>query len=135
MTLEVKIVEDVTLEQVTETLWRERELLERLAFKLDVERLLAESGGSRWQARAGREVDLILDEVRRTELLRAVQCDAVATTLGAAPGATLRTLAAAAAEPWRTILGDHHGALCAATAEVTGAARRRGPHRTLEGAW
>ena len=42
---------------VSNILWRERNLLELLAFKLDAERLLARAGRTRWLARADHEVE------------------------------------------------------------------------------
>ncbi len=109
------------LAEVSETLWRERELLDLLLFKVEEEALLLAADRTRWLDRAAREVDMLLVELRRTELLRAVQTDDVALELGLAPGATLRQLVAAAPEPWTTILDDHRRALLAATAEVAAA--------------
>ena len=115
---------DAGLAALSETLWHERELLEQLAFKLDVERVLVESGSARWIDRAAAEVDQVLDEVRRTEVVRAVQVDDVAGALGLRAGATLRVLAAAAGDAWAMVLEDHRRALTAATAAVSAAASR-----------
>jgi len=46
------------LNEVSNILWRERNLLELLAFKLDAERLLARAGRTRWLARADHEVEV-----------------------------------------------------------------------------
>jgi hypothetical protein len=113
------------LPEASETLWRERELLDLLLFKLEEEALLVDAGRTRWLDRAAREVDLLLVELRRTELLRAVQTDDAALGLGLGAGATLRQLVDVAPEPWATILDDHRRALLAATAEL--AALTRGP--------
>lgn len=118
------------MQQLSDILWRERELLELLIFKLDVEEVLAASGRTRWAARAAREVDLLLDEIRRTEVLRAVHTEALAGQQGLGVGPTLSELTAAAPEPWSSILADHRSALLAATAEVT-AADDRARHRRL----
>ena len=115
---------DAGLAAVSETLWRERELLELLTFKLDVERVLAESGSSRWLDHSAREVDLLLEEVRRTELFRAAQVDDIAGALGLAPGTTLRAMAAAAGDTWAMVLEDHRRELTTATAAVSAAASR-----------
>ncbi len=90
------------LAEVSSTLWRERELLELLLFKLEEEQLLLASGRSRWLSRATREVEVLLEEIRRTELLRAVQVDEAALELGLGPGPSLRELADAAQEPWHS---------------------------------
>ena len=47
------------------------------------------------------------------ELLRAMESELLAETLGLLPSASLLELAAAAPEPWSTILADHRGALLA----------------------
>ena len=113
------------LAEVSDTLWRERELLELLVFKLDVEQLLADIGERRCREWAAREVDLLLEQLRCTELLRAIQTDEVAAALGLAPGATLQALADAAGEPWRSILREHRQALLDWTAQVSARGTRR----------
>ena len=60
------------LAEVSSTLWRQRELLELLLFKLEEEQVLLTSGRTRWLARATREVEVVLEEIRRAELLRAL---------------------------------------------------------------
>jgi hypothetical protein len=106
------------LAEVSSTLWRERELLELLLFKLEEEQLLLASGRTRWLARATREVEVVLEEIRRAELLRGVQVDEAAGTVGLAAGPSLRQLADAAGEPWRSLLHEHRHAFLAATAEI-----------------
>ncbi len=106
------------LAEVTSTLWRERELLELLLFKLEEEQLILTSGRTRWLARATREVEAVLDEVRRAELLRSVQVDEVVAELGIEAAPSLNALAAAAPEPWATILRNHRDAFLTATAEI-----------------
>jgi flagellar biosynthesis/type III secretory pathway chaperone len=107
------------LAEVTSTLWRERELLELLLFKLEEEQLLLAGGRTRWLTRATREVETVLEELRRAELLRAVQVDEAALELGLEPNPSLEVLAAATDEPWQTILRDHRQAFLTATAEIS----------------
>ena len=114
------------LAEVSTALWRERELLELLLFKLEQVRLVRRSGRTRWLARATREVHIVQQEIQRAELLRAA---AVATTarelgLGAAP--SLSQLAESAEDPWPDLLRGHHAALLDLTAELA-----RGPDRTV----
>jgi hypothetical protein len=106
------------LAEVSSTLWRERELLELLLFKLEEEQLLLASGRSRWLARATHEVEVVLGEIRRAELLRSVQVDEAAIEMGLPPNPSLRVLAEATDEPWRTLLLDHRQAFLTATAEI-----------------
>lgn len=108
-----EVVENLSL-----ILWRERELLETLLFKLEQEQLVLASGRTRWLPRAAREVEAVLDTLRETELLRAVAADDAARSLGMTANPSLRALAEASAEPWRTILLDHREAFVGFTREV-----------------
>jgi hypothetical protein len=107
------------VEELSLILWRERELLETLRYKLEVERLVLESGTARWLAVAAREVEGVLDTIRETELLRAAVADEAAASLGMATNPSLRALAEACSEPWRTILLDHRDAFLEHTREIT----------------
>ena len=48
------------MEKLSLVLWRERELLEELHYRLEVEQLVLASGRSRWLAHATRDVDALL---------------------------------------------------------------------------
>lgn len=108
----------LTVEDLSLILWRERELLETLLYKLQIEKLVLSSGDSKWLAIAAREVESVLESIRETELLRAVAADEAAATIGLASNPSLKVLAEAAAEPWRSILLDHRTAFLAYTAEI-----------------
>lgn len=109
--------------EVSSILWRERELLDLLLFKLEEEQLLLAAGRTRWLAHATREVEMVLGEMKRAELGRAVEVEAVAASLGMQPGVSLRELAEAAPPPWSGILREHRSAFLAATQEITALAR------------
>jgi hypothetical protein len=107
------------LREVSAILWRERHLLELLLFKLDEEQLVLAAGRTRWLPRATREVEMVLEEMRQTELERAVEVSRLAVDLGLPAGASLRQLADAAPEPWEGILTEHRQAFLTLTDEVT----------------
>jgi len=107
------------LREVSAILWRERHLLELLLFKLDEEQLVLAAGRTRWLARATREVEMVLEEIRQTELERAVEVARVAVDLGLPAGASLRQLAEAAPPPWQGMLAEHRQAFLTLTDEVT----------------
>lgn len=106
------------MEDLSLVLWRERELLDTLLFKLEIERLVLASGSSRWLAATAREVELVLESIRQTEVLRSVAADAVAASLGLSANPSLRALAESVAEPWRSILLDHRTAFVDYTREL-----------------
>ena len=116
----------MSMEDLSLVLWRERELLETLLYKLEVEKLVLATRSTRWLASAAREVELVLETIRETELLRAVAADAAAARLGLASNPSLRALAEAVGEPWHTILMDHHKAFVSCTRDLveTAAANR-----------
>jgi hypothetical protein len=95
------------MEKLSQILWRERELLDGLLFKLVVEQLVLSSGRTRWLMRAANEVELILEELRRTEILRAVAADEAAASIGLEENSSLAALAEALDEPWQSIMIDH----------------------------
>src|SRR5688500_16797740 len=63
-------------------LWRERELLEMLLFKLEEEQLLLTAGTTRWLTFATREVEQVLERLRQTGLERAVAVSSLAVAWG-----------------------------------------------------
>jgi hypothetical protein len=106
------------LNEVSTVLWRERKLLELLAFKLEEERLILMSGRTRWLYHAVREVELVLEQIKAAELVRAVTVDGAAGALGLGSVPGLRALAEAAPEPWSTIFFKHRTAFLELTQEV-----------------
>jgi hypothetical protein len=107
------------LADLSSILWRERELLELLLFKLEEEQLVLAGGRSRWLAHATREVEMVLDQIRRTEVVRAAEVEAIGVQLGLGSNASLTALADAAPAPWNELLAQHRNAFLTLTAEVS----------------
>ncbi|HET9419737.1 MAG TPA: flagellar export chaperone FlgN, partial [Nocardioides sp.] len=63
------------MERLSQVLWRERELLEELLFRLEVEQLVLASGRNRWLPAAAADVERLLHDLRRTEVMRAAAAD------------------------------------------------------------
>jgi hypothetical protein len=112
------------LRDVSNILWRERNLLELLAFKLDSERLLARAGRTRWLDRADHEVEMVLGELKAVELERGIQVEALGKELGLDDAATLLVLAETVPEEWSGILSEHRRALLELARDVDRSARR-----------
>jgi hypothetical protein len=106
------------MEKLSQILWRERELLETLLFKLEEEQLVLAAGRARWLSRAAHEVENVLETIRETEVLRAVVADEAAAELGLDHNPSLRSLAASVDEPWHSLLLDHHEAFTNLTHEI-----------------
>jgi uncharacterized SAM-binding protein YcdF (DUF218 family) len=108
----------ISRENLSSLLWRERELLAMLLFKLEVEQLILTGGKSQWLALAAREVESVLEGIRDVELLRAVCVDSVAAETGLEPGPSLAEIARASGEPWQAIWLDHREAFTTVTAQI-----------------
>jgi hypothetical protein len=106
------------MERLSLVLWRERELLETLHYKLEVEQLVLASSRSRWLMHAARDVDAVLTTIRETEVLRAVAADEAAAAIGMSSNPSLSALAEAADEPWGTILAEHREAFVQVTTDI-----------------
>lgn len=108
----------MSLNSVSIILWRERQLLDLLLFKLEEEQLLLAGGRVRWLAQAANEVETVLGEIKVAELARSVEVAAVAAEVGVGPDASLSELIAAAPAPWDDILKDHRDAFLHMTQEI-----------------
>lgn len=108
-----------SLENLSSLLWRERELLELLLYKLEVEQLVLTGGRQQWLAAAAREVEDVLEEIRDVELLRAVCVDGAAADLGLPSAPSLAEIAQACSEPWRGIWLDHRESFTTVTTQIT----------------
>jgi transposase len=108
----------MSLSEVSNILWRERQLLELLVFKLEEEQLVLASGRTRWLSHATREVETILEEIKRVELERAMAVAGSAGELGMSDTPSLRELAAIAPAPWDGIFAEHRRALLLLAQEI-----------------
>lgn len=108
----------MSMEDLSSVLWRERELLDTLLYKLEVEQLVLAGGRTHWLAVAAREIDDVLDQIRDIELLRAVELDVVAAELGLDPAPGLHEVADRCEEPWRGIWLDHRAAFTTVAASI-----------------
>lgn len=102
----------------SDVLWRQRNLLELLLFKLEEERLIVRAGLSRWLPRATHEVELVVGELQLIQEATRTALDGVAPDLGLPPGRSLTEVAAAAPAPWGGLLERHQEAIALATVEI-----------------
>jgi hypothetical protein len=105
--------------ELSAQLWRERELLELLLFKLEEEQLLLTAGKSRWISHATREVEQVMERMRAVGLARTVEVASLAEEWGISPDSSLRELAASAPDGiWSDIFGSHLVAMTELTAQI-----------------
>ena len=109
---------NVVFYEVSTVLWRERELLDGLAFSLEMQRLVLLPGDNRWLPRACQEVELALDRLRPAQMARGASVDKLALLLDLAPAPNLREIIEAVAEPWKEIFAAHRRAFLELTGEV-----------------
>lgn len=111
------------LGEVSNILWRERQLLELLTFKLEEEQLVLAAGRTRWLTHATREVETVLGEIKRVELDRAVHVESLRQALGIDETPSLRDLAEAVPAPWDRIFEEHRNALVDAAHDIDAVAK------------
>ncbi|MCV2392799.1 flagellar protein FlgN [Actinotalea sp. M2MS4P-6] len=111
------------LNELSGVLWRERQLLELLLFKLEEEQLILTSGRTQWLGHATREVESVLDQIRTAELGRAMEADEAAREVGVPAGSGLRAIANAARAPWDDLLAEHHAAFVSLTDQINSLAQ------------
>lgn len=108
----------MSLDALSRQLWKQRETLEVMLFKLEEERLITSTASSRWLPRATRELEAVIAQAQTMELERSMESEAVAVDLGLSPEASLKDIAEAADEPWKTLLHQHREALISLTSEI-----------------
>jgi flagellar biosynthesis/type III secretory pathway chaperone len=108
----------MSLPDLAAVLWRQRDLLERLVYRLECEQLLLAAGRTRFLALATAEVEELMAQLRVVELQRAGAADRAAREAGLEAGATLEELASAVQPPWTGVLVEHREALIALTREL-----------------
>lgn len=107
------------VQELSALLWRERELLELLVFKLEEEQLLLTAGKSRWVHYATREVEQVMERLRSAGLGRSVEVASLAREWGTDESATLRELISQAPPgAWAEILDAHLDSLTKLTDEI-----------------
>jgi len=109
----------MSLPDLAAILWRQRELLERLVYRLECEQLLLSAGRTRWLGQATAEVEILLEELEVVELQRAVAAQTVSRELDLPEDATLENLAAGCEPPWTGVLLEHRQALIELTGELS----------------
>lgn len=108
----------MSLNEFSGVLWRERQLLDLLLFKLDEEQMILTSGRSQWLSHATREVESVLAQIREAELGRSAEAEAAAREVGVPSGSSLMTIATSAPAPWRELLTEHHQAFVSLTDQI-----------------
>ena len=106
------------LNELSGVLWRERQLLELLLFKLEEEQLILTTGRTQWLGHATREVESVLEQLRSAELGRAAEADDAAREVGVPLGSSLRVLAERAPAPWDELLAAHHAEFVSLTDRI-----------------
>ena len=97
----------------------QRQLLDDLLYRLVAARGVLAAGEIRFVARASAEIETVINEIYRAEGRRAEAIVQIAARLNISPKQiTLRALAQAAPEPYRSVLEHLHGEFLRLTDEV-----------------
>ena len=104
--------------------WRQRQLLELLQFKLESEQALMAAGKTRWLTHSTREIEMVVEEVRQADLVRAMEVEKLCRELNVTEPPTLSALVAVLPEPWDAIFEEHRQAFLKATGEIVALAEQ-----------
>jgi flagellar biosynthesis/type III secretory pathway chaperone len=108
----------MSLPDLAAVLWRQRDLLERLVYRLECEQLMLAAGRTRFLATATAEVETLVRELRVVEMQRAAAAQRAAVDAGIDGLGTLEELAAAVQPPWTGVLLEHRETLLVLTREL-----------------
>jgi flagellar biosynthesis/type III secretory pathway chaperone len=108
----------MSLPDLAAVLWRQRELIERLCYRLECEQLLLAAGRTSRLPQATSEVESAVADLQVLEVQRAEAADRAAAELGLPAGSGLPDLAAGAQPPWTGVFLEHRAALIALTGEL-----------------
>lgn len=112
------------LQTFSNILWHQRDLLEILRYRLEIQELVLHAGLTSHLPLATREVEETVEKLRTAELGRSIDASAAARSLDLAADATLREIAEAAPAPWDELLREHHAALVELTSDISTVSRR-----------
>ena len=107
------------LQAFSNILWHQRDLLEVLRYRLEVQDLVLHCGLTSRLPIATREVEEAVENLRVAELGRSMDAGDAARSLGLSDDATLLQIAAAAPAPWDELLREHHAALLELAGEIS----------------
>jgi flagellar FlgN protein len=107
-----------------ELLWRERHMLERLAYRLASQHALITLGNTRWLHRSDVEVASAVRELRRQEVMRAAETEHLLRRLHLPADTSLAGIAASAPMPWSLMFEDHWAAMRTLETEIRETAAR-----------
>jgi hypothetical protein len=110
------------LPELSRVLWQQRDLIERLEYRLEVQQLIMVSHRADRLAMAVGEVEAAIEQIRLAEDRRLEIVRQVAGALGLPTTATISQIRAVVEPPWDYVLSDHHTAflrLVASTEELT----------------
>jgi hypothetical protein len=99
------------LAELTRLLWRQRELIGELQYRLEVQQLLMTNGRQDRLHLAVADVESALERIRDLEDRRLGVVAECAVQLGLPVAASLRELIGAAPDPWAFALADHQAEL------------------------
>ncbi|HET9732175.1 MAG TPA: flagellar export chaperone FlgN [Acidimicrobiales bacterium] len=108
--------------EVSALLWRERQLLDLLLFKLEEEQLILAAARPHLLAPASAEVAQVMEQIAVCETEREAASWQLAQSLGLEPPVRLAELVEASATPWDEIFADHRRALTESVERIRGLA-------------
>jgi len=110
--------------ELSSVLWKQRNQIEMLQYRLEVQQLICATATERRLQIAVDEVEVALEEIRRSERARDAVVRQCAQLLALASDASLADIRSRVPEPWHSMLADHQEALLAMVADAENLAAR-----------
>ena len=104
--------------EVSTLLWRERQLLDLLVFKMEEEQLILAASRPHLLGPASAEVAQVLEQISQCEAERELATRELASELGIGSPARLAEIVEASEEPWTGIFAEHRKGLVSAVSRI-----------------
>jgi hypothetical protein len=109
---------DDLLGELSRTLWKQRGLIELLQYRLEIQQLILTASLEHRLQVALEEVEIAMEEIRRSERARDMVVRQCAGVLGLDASASLGDIRVRAGEPWSGMLTEHQDALLVLVADT-----------------
>lgn len=111
------------LGELNQLLWREREVLEDVLYRLQVQQLLLVDGRDRWMDRSVEDLERALGRVERYQRMHRELLDDISDHLPVNADSTLSEIVAVTPSPWDDIFEEQQAAVLIIISEIEAASR------------
>jgi hypothetical protein len=111
------------LGELNQLLWRQRDVLSDVVYRLEVQQLLLVDGRDRWVDRSVEDLERALERVERYQRMQRDLLDELSVHLPVQGGSRLSEVVSVVPSPWDGILEEQQAALLVLITEIESASR------------